>query len=67
MVCYFTSWLLLLSSGLEWPLLVPAIAIGCVYAGMHYYEMVVHGHLALSADSTAVPVTLLVTGLGAFA
>lgn len=65
---YFTVWLLVLSTGLSWPQLIPAIVLAGVYAGMHYYEMTSpSGHCALSADSTAIPVTVLVAGLGALA
>jgi hypothetical protein len=65
--CYFATWLVVLSGGFKWPLLVPAVVFAGIYAGMHYYEMTVRGHLALSADSTAVPVTAVALGLGALA
>lgn len=62
---YFTVWLLVVSKGLAWPHLIPALILAGTYAGMHYYEMVSRGHCALSADSTAIPVTFPVAALGA--
>lgn len=64
-ISYFTVWLLVLSHGLSWPQMIPALILAGTYAGMHYYEMVARNHCALSADSTAIPVTFLVGALGA--
>lgn len=64
---YFTIWLVVLSRGFNLPQLAPAFLVACIYAGMHYYEISVRGHLGLSADSTAIPVTFLVVAIGAIA
>ncbi len=52
---YFAAWLAMTSSGLRPRLLLPAAALSAIYAGLHYYEMTVRGHCALSADATAIP------------
>lgn len=64
---YFTTWLVVLSAGFKWPLLVPAVVFAGIYAGMHYYEMTFRDHLALSADSTAFPVTFAALAIGGLA
>lgn len=62
---YFMAWLIVLSKGLQWPLLAPAISLAGIYGAMHYYEMTRRGHCALSADSTAMPAAFLAAGAGA--
>lgn len=64
---YFTVWVTVLSSGFTGQWLAPAVVLACTYAGMHYFEMAVRGHLALSADSTAIPVAFGLVAIGALA
>jgi hypothetical protein len=64
---YFSSWLAILSWGFALSLLVPAALVAAIYTGMQYFEMTVRHHLALSGDSTAIPVTFLAVGAGALA
>jgi hypothetical protein len=59
---YAVVWVLGLSLGLggEWLL---GVCVTIIYVGMHVYEITQMGHCYLSADSTAVPVTLILFSL----
>lgn len=62
---YFATWLLILTRGFgDRPCILPALAITSVYVGMHVYEITCRGHCYLCADSTALPVTLLLAAAG---
>lgn len=57
--------MVLLSQGVKGHLLLPAFVLAGLYAAMHYYEMSSHNHVALSADSTAIPATMAGLAIGA--
>lgn len=61
---YLLTWSAILSAGFKNPLLLPSIAVSCLYVAMHVYEITVRGHCYLDADASALPVTLLTTVLG---
>lgn len=56
---YFAIWLSFISDLFKPDLLLPALGISFAYIAMHVYEISRRGHCYLSADSTALPVTLL--------
>jgi hypothetical protein len=58
---YLAIWSAFLSRGFKDDLLIPALGVSGLYVGMHIYEITVRHHCYLSADSTAFPVTLLVS------
>ena len=60
---YLAIWLLGLSHYIEKAWLL-ALLTSIAYVGMHVYEIVRRGHCYMSADSTAVPVSLLVFSIG---
>ncbi len=64
---YFATWAVVLSSLFEQKLLVPALAVGAVYAGFQYYEMAVRKRIALHADTIAIPAAFAVSAAGSIA
>ena len=62
---YLTTWLVGISHYIEKAWLLATVT-SVAYVGMHVYEIVRRGHCYLSADSTAVPLSLLVFSIGVF-
>jgi hypothetical protein len=61
---YFAVWSIALTADFQYEWHLAGIGVAIVYVVMHIFEITVRHHCFISADSTAIPVTLLVFFVG---
>lgn len=61
---YFAVWIIALTANFQAEGHFAGIGVATVYVAMHIFEITVRHHCFLSADPTAIPVTLLVFFVG---